>query len=1055
MPLSSAARQFLAQQAAKNPVKTTTQTSTTPVAPVATLTANTADAALAAALNPPLVTVDITTNTTTTSTQSQVGLQFGSSLSTKTVSIGESVVDTSVINTIRSKEIVFSSYHLKPLTRLYAFFDNVNVDKFIFTSTRIVLNKTVHTNRTKEFSSTNKTVKVLFAKGSTIFIKEVFTNPSLSTNTHLVVGNTFTWDSITYTITEVSQTTALETDNDGYVAGTFIIPNTAEVSFKTGTRSFLICDSFNNNAAEINTAAEFAYYASGMTQSKQATTLATRINQVTIDPILKSSSTEASPVTATTTSSSHESPLVITIDNAAPIITSYSPTRGKTDVSITTNIVITFNKTIVAGTGAITLMKPNGTVIASTNSISGSTLTITPSASLSNNTLYKVVLDNGCVKDTSNNLFAGSSDYSFTTLALPVPVLVPEYTIVPNKSLAFEGEDVTFTVTATNDTTSTFYWSGWEVVVLQPDGTTTLEPHPELVGTVTLFNGYGTFIAKYPIEGTETNDEYYSIKLAKTADMAVILKTSSTVTIRPLPKIPAPSASYTIESDKTSIYENQTVNFTIKTTEISDNTPLYWSASGTTITAADFTQNILTGSVIIVNNRAYINLTAADDADTSEEVFIISLYSDSGRAILKTSSSSISIVPLASVNPTYAIESSRNNIYEGESVKCTVTTTNVADNTTLYWSAAGTNITASDFTQATLTGTVTVINNTGYFNLTAADDANTLNEDFIVSLWTNSGRTLNERKTRPVTILQQITVSEPTYSISSDKTTINENEQVTFTVTTTNLSNTTLYWAASGTNINAADFTQNSLIGTVSIVNNTGTFSLTSTNDLDLLETFIISLYSNIGRTTLKTISDSVNIVPLKSPEIVWEITTAVDTLYSGISTSNTELISLFANVAAGTQVYWSVQGVNITAEDFTQKTLTGSFTTKAINITGKTGNSLVLTASTDADLLETFVVNFRTGSTLGPIVARSKLITIIPVSPKPTYTISTKTNSVVEGATITFDVVTENVGTATLFYNLNGTGITTADFDGGLTGTVSIVDDKGSFTKTVAINAD
>jgi hypothetical protein len=275
-------------------------------------------------------------------------------------------------------------------------------------------------------------------------------------------------------------------------------------------------------------------------------------------------------------------------------------------------------------------------------------------------------------------------------------------------------------------------------------------------------------------------------------------------------------------------------------------------------------------------------------------------------------------------------------------------------------------------------------------------------------------------------------------------------------VATTNVVNgKTLYWRAAGTNITAADFAEKTLTGTVSIVNNIGTFKVTAANDLDLLETFIISLYTDVGRTTLKTTSDSVNIVPVKSPEIVWEINTVTDTLYAG-RPAPARFIEVTANVIAGTQVFWSIEGVNVIPSDFVGKTLTGTFVTKAlVGVVGKTGISIILSAASDLDLVETFIVKISTGSVSGPIVATSKVITIIPVSPKPTYTISTKTNSVVEGATITFDVVTENVGTATLYYNLNGTGITTADFDGGLTGTVSIVDDKGSFTKTVAINAD
>jgi hypothetical protein len=92
-------------------------------------------------------------------------------------------------------------------------------------------------------------------------------------------------------------------------------------------------------------------------------------------------------------------------------------------------------------------------------------------------------------------------------------------------------------------------------------------------------------------------------------------------------------------------------------------------------------------------------------------------------------------------------------------------------------------------------------------------------------------------------------VSLPSYLISPDKTLVNENETVTFTITTQNVSdNTTLYWANAGTT-NASDFIQNVNNGTVTIISNTATFTLNIKNDSipDSDETIVIQLKDQSG----------------------------------------------------------------------------------------------------------------------------------------------------------------------------------------------------------------
>lgn len=78
--------------------------------------------------------------------------------------------------------------------------------------------------------------------------------------------------------------------------------------------------------------------------------------------------------------------------------------------------------------------------------------------------------------------------------------------------------------------------------------------------------------------------------------------------------------------------------------------------------------------------------------------------------------------------PTYSITQTDTAIYESvgtsnaQSTTFTITTTNVANGTTLYWTCGGGNVSAADFTQNTTSGSFTINNNTGSVTLTARND---------------------------------------------------------------------------------------------------------------------------------------------------------------------------------------------------------------------------------------------------------------------------------------------------------------------------------------------
>jgi hypothetical protein len=93
------------------------------------------------------------------------------------------------------------------------------------------------------------------------------------------------------------------------------------------------------------------------------------------------------------------------------------------------------------------------------------------------------------------------------------------------------------------------------------------------------------------------------------------------------------------------------------------------------------------------------------------------------------------------VQPIYSITPDKTNVFETESVTYTITTQNVADGTVLYWSFQGT-ASASDFTENTDNGSVTIISNTANFTLNVKQD-NTIENDESVTMYLKDSTGIN------------------------------------------------------------------------------------------------------------------------------------------------------------------------------------------------------------------------------------------------------------------------------------------------------------------------
>ena len=149
-------------------------------------------------------------------------------------------------------------------------------------------------------------------------------------------------------------------------------------------------------------------------------------------------------------------------DTTPPTVSSFIPAAGATGVTVASDIVINFSEAVQKGAGTIQIHTGSaaGTVVASYDAatsanlaVSGTTLTINPTADLANGTHYFVTLDAGSIKDAAGNSYAGTSSYDFTTAPIATTVLTgttgnDTFTGgAGNETVIFTGTEANYTIT--------------------------------------------------------------------------------------------------------------------------------------------------------------------------------------------------------------------------------------------------------------------------------------------------------------------------------------------------------------------------------------------------------------------------------------------------------------------------------------------------------------------------------------------------------------------------------------------------------------------------------
>jgi hypothetical protein len=124
-------------------------------------------------------------------------------------------------------------------------------------------------------------------------------------------------------------------------------------------------------------------------------------------------------------------------DLVSPAVVSKSPATGSTGILPSTNLAITYDESVVPGSGSIAIKKTSDdslvetvTVPSALVTISGPTATINPAALLDYSTSYYVEVSAGAFTDASTNpapAITGNGTWSFTTRAAPQIVINQYY----------------------------------------------------------------------------------------------------------------------------------------------------------------------------------------------------------------------------------------------------------------------------------------------------------------------------------------------------------------------------------------------------------------------------------------------------------------------------------------------------------------------------------------------------------------------------------------------------------------------------------------------------
>lgn len=441
-----------------------------------------------------------------------------------------------------------------------------------------------------------------------------------------------------------------------------------------------------------------------------------------------------------------------------------------------------------------------------------------------------------------------------------------------------------------------------------------------------------------------------------------------------------PGPTYNINTSSTAVNEGDTITFTLNTNNVPNGTTVYYTISGN-VTANDFTDSTLSGSVTINNNTASFTKTLANDitpiGTEGSESFTVNIRVDSLTGTIVTSSSVITVADTSISS--YTVTPSATSISEGQTVSVAVTTQGVSNGATLYYTVI---VDSADVVSRF--GSFTINSNQGSFDIVTLNDQFVdVGETLTIQIRTGSINGPIVATGSPITI-----TNTTAYQFTVSSMTLEENNSITINIATENVpNNTTLFYRV----IQATSVDILNLAGNIIVNNNSASFTITAKQDyeIDPGEVFYVEIATlpiqgeilgTIGPITILDTAFSITVTPQQTfiPE---STLTAQSTLTFNVST---------INVANGTQFTANIVGgtASVTAEDFgnslvynfTVNNNAGTFTipltrdaktegSENFTVQIKNQNGIVVATSPVVAITDTsFVGSRKTNKTFGPI---------------------------------------------------------------------------------------
>lgn len=324
----------------------------------------------------------------------------------------------------------------------------------------------------------------------------------------------------------------------------------------------------------------------------------------------------------------------------------------------------------------------------------------------------------------------------------PITQTNTSYSISASTTSVNEGATVTFSISTVNvPNGSIVYWTN--------GGSTTAADFTDGVnsGSVTISNNAATLTRTLSNDLLTEGPQNLQILLRTGSTSGPIVGSSQTVTVTDTSLTPV---VYNIAVSPTGTQPEGTSLLYTVTLENFGSGTLFWNNIGTT-TAADFTDDVNSGSVPINNNTGSFTRNLRNDnlTEGSQTVIMtLRVGSVNGTTVataptVTVSDTSTNILPSYTITTNLTSISGVEQVNEGQEIQIYVETNSTVPSGFIYWGITGGGLTAADFGISNLNGSLQIVpGSTAVLRLTpSADGLTEGNETFTFTFFSDSGRT--------------------------------------------------------------------------------------------------------------------------------------------------------------------------------------------------------------------------------------------------------------------------------------------------------------------------